>query len=171
MGRKRRAAAAAHVCGLISVAACTAATGYEMRFWVESEAAARTAGVTSFEPHPCGAVSIVRTDRMPPYDPRAALIPEQVVEFDRGGQPVNRWSISVDSVLMAVRGDDLLVELAGKRYWVGRDGRIRRATYWGEPMDWREGQCGAIDPDAFCTAFVDLESGLMRNLSHRPVCT
>jgi hypothetical protein len=172
MVRKRRVLLAGAALGLAGVAAPT----HDMRFWYADKAAARRAGARGFEDHPCGAVAVARVARMPAYTRHGALEPELIVEYGAGGRELRRWSAPVDGAVWAVRGDEVLINLAGRYYWIGTDGRIRPTRYADPPPITTVGQCGtpagmAESDYAACDAFRDEGDGRVRNIWWQRVCT
>jgi hypothetical protein len=177
MAWKRRSAIAGAALGMAGgIALQAAAPRHEMRFWYEDQAAARRAGASAFEEHPCGAVAIVRVERMPVPARPGALEPELVVEYGEGGRELRRWSAPVDGSVWAVRGDEVLINLAGGYYWIGTDGGFRRTRYADPPPITTTGQCGTPagmenSDYAGCHAFRDERDGRVRNIWSQGVCT
>lgn len=174
---KRRSVIAAAALGMAGgIALQAAAPRHEMRFWFENEAAARRAGAARFEEHPCGAVAVARVERMPDHARHGALEPELVVEYGAGGRELRRWSAPVDGSVWAVRGDRVLINLAGRHYWIGTDGRIAPTRYTDPPPITTAGQCGTPagmenSDYAGCHAFRDEGDGRVRNIWFQGVCT
>lgn len=79
---------------------------------------------------PCGAVALLRVDRIPDFATSEPLMTVPAVELDGRGKAVRRWRLPADHVVSAVEGDWLLVSYAGKSgpFWVDTAGRLGVAT-------------------------------------------
>jgi hypothetical protein len=81
------------------------------------------------ESHPCGAVAIARVTALPNVDTQDSLIPDKVVEVDDQNNTLRRWAKPVDSEMIAIAGDRILVDVGDdKRYWIESSGNFQRQT-------------------------------------------
>lgn len=87
--------------------ALRAKEGLPLSFWAGEEAAGAAVEAIRSE-HPCGPIAIAFVDRIPAFEPGAALESEQVVELGVDGTVVRSWPVPVDTVVDGVRGDELL---------------------------------------------------------------
>jgi hypothetical protein len=82
----------------------------EVRVWAGPNARSDPRVVEIMEHHACGAdVAVIRVDRLPPRRRGAALAPELVVEFSQDGDVIRRWSMPVDSIVIGVLGERIVV--------------------------------------------------------------
>jgi len=142
-------------------------------FWFEGDVS-RVAGYQSVEDHPCGAIAIVKVDKLPPFG-KGRLTSEKAVELDPSGKAIRRWPMPVNFTPVAVRDRQLLIEFAGQRYWVEPDGKYQRAGKLWLPAV-KPAQCKTAiefkDSDYVqCEAFPDLGSRTPRTIAYEGICT
>jgi hypothetical protein len=124
--------------GLISAAPTQAA---EFGFYLRSDLAkmvqeGESDRVTQQEPRivnlmrtACGPGAMANVTTMPKFTTREALVPEKVVEVDARNRTLRRWGKPLDSTVLAISGDRILVETApNQSYWIGRDGSLELQT-------------------------------------------
>lgn len=77
----------------------------------------------------CGAGAIARVMTLPNFTSEEALIPEKVVEVDAENNTRRRWPKPLDSKVLAIEGDRILVEADNdQRYWIDTAGMLERST-------------------------------------------
>jgi hypothetical protein len=132
------------VVGLLSVTALMVAAptqAAEFGFYLRSDLAkmvqrGESDRVTQQEPRivnlmrtACGPGAMAKVSTMPKFTRHEALIPEKVVEVDARNRTLRRWAKPLNSTVVAVSGDRILVETApNQSYWIGRDGSLELET-------------------------------------------
>ena len=82
--------------------------GLPLSFWAGDAASGNPAVEAIRGEHPCGPVALAFVEKIPAYEPDAALESEQVAEIDAEGRVVRTWSVPVDVIVDGVRGEELL---------------------------------------------------------------
>ena len=175
MGRKRRTLLCAAALTGAPLLAAAAPERFRIELWVNGEGAAEQPGVLRFGPHPCGAIVEVRTSSMASYRRGGIIEPELVVER-ADGRERTRWSVPVNYQLLAVRGQEVLIDTYRNRLWISANGDMRRERNRGP---WPEPQSAACPADtshpdsayAQCANFRDLESGAARFIEYESDCS
>lgn len=153
----------------------TFAGSVDVTFWIDHKRAPKALLLTSHG-HPCGSVVVRRLERMPRYEPRALIQPEQVVEFDRAGNVRNRWVAPVDMSLVGISGSRVLLSDRDRTLSVDFNRTVRLHEKKVEFTPYAPASCplqkvfGKSDY-AFCAAFQDLQTGRTRRLGFEGVCT
>jgi hypothetical protein len=81
--------------------------------------------ILRWEDGPCGGTPIARVSRMPLND--AALLPDDVVEFDDSGKELKRWGKPYEAEVVGLEGDLLRFRTNSDRpraFWTDLQGRI-----------------------------------------------
>jgi hypothetical protein len=129
-------------------------------------------------PHPCGASATARVTVMPDADTQGDLVPDKVVEVDAQNNTVRRWAKPVDSALVAIKGDQILVDGGdGKRYWIDPSGNFQlqnETTSTAKPNSLGRmkghsefGNSGYAN----LWQYTDQQSGQSRRIIYEAVCT
>jgi hypothetical protein len=101
----------------------------EFRFMASENNTVKDSRIVREERHPCGAAAIARVTTLPNVDTQDGLIPDKVVEVDDQNNTLRRWAKPVDSEMIAVAGDRILVDIGDKkRYWIDSTGNFQRQT-------------------------------------------
>jgi hypothetical protein len=101
----------------------------EFRFMVGDTNKIKDPRIVSEGTHPCGTAAIARVTILPNVDTKDGLIPDKVVEVDEQNNTIRRWAKPLDSELIAVAGDRILVDIGDKkRYWIDPTGNFQRQT-------------------------------------------
>jgi hypothetical protein len=101
----------------------------EFRFMASENNTAKDPRIVREERHPCGTAVIARVTTLPNVDTQDGLIPDKVVEVDDQNNTLRRWPKPVDSEMIAVAGDRILVDIGDKkRYWIDPTGNFQRQT-------------------------------------------
>jgi hypothetical protein len=77
--------------------------------------------VVKIGPHPCGEYALARVNKMPSDDGKGYLVPDKVVEVDARNKTLRHWSKPIDTEVVAVEGDRILIK-AEKNYWIAPSG-------------------------------------------------
>src|SRR5688572_11665283 len=95
---------------LLAMTASLQTRTFEMEFWA-GPGAEKDPRVISIREHgPCsGKVALARISVMPPQSNQATLRPELAVELSAAGSIIRRWPLPVDSVVVAVVGQRLII--------------------------------------------------------------
>jgi hypothetical protein len=106
------------------------------RFFVEREMQ-NDPRVVRFSGHPCGYVATTRVNIMPNVGNKD-FTPDKVVEIPRpsrdlrslaGSKTLRRWAKPIDSEVIAIAGDRILVNVGqGRTYWIEPSGKFQRQT-------------------------------------------
>ncbi len=74
---------------------------------------------------PCGIGAMAKVSTMPSPTGNDGLSPDKVVEVDAQNNTLQRWSKPVDSQVIAIAGNRILVTTGENRsYWIDQDGNI-----------------------------------------------
>lgn len=108
---------------------------FEFRFFLRNdlEQLARKSGdaavmqkdprITRVQKVPCGVGAMAKVSRMP--SPTDSLSPDRVVEVDGQNSTIQRWAKPVDSKVIAIAGNRILVTTdENQSYWIDTAGRI-----------------------------------------------
>jgi hypothetical protein len=76
----------------------------------------------------CGPGATASVSTMPKFTSRESLVPEKVVEVDARNRTIRRWGKPLNSRVMAISGDRILVQTDSQSYWIGTDGRLELQT-------------------------------------------
>jgi hypothetical protein len=77
----------------------------------------------------CGMGAVANVTTMPKFTTRETLVPERVIEVDARNRTLRRWGKPLNSTVLAISGDRILVETApNQSYWIGRDGSLELET-------------------------------------------
>ncbi len=77
----------------------------------------------------CGPGAMAKVSVMPKFTRSETLVPEKVVEVDARNRTLRRWAKPLNSTVLAITGDRILVETApNQSYWIGRDGSLELQT-------------------------------------------
>jgi hypothetical protein len=162
---------------------------YEFSFWtkpnVDYDNPIADSRIVRISSHPCGTVAIAKVATIPSLTNDPTLEPEKVVAFSREeGKLLQRWATPVDSVPVAIRENQLLIEVYQSeivRLWIDVDGSIaKEENQISIPMPSRvpnRGKCTILDSEfgksayADCWFFRDLENGKSRILAFEGICT
>jgi hypothetical protein len=124
----------------------------------------------------CGPGAMANVSTMPKFSRNEALIPERVVEVDARNRTLRRWAKPLNSTVVAVAGDRILVETApNQSYWIGRDGSLELQTQslsLTSPTDIpykKHPEFGASG--IYSQNFVDVNSGRDRRIIADAPCT
>lgn len=106
------------------------------RFFVEREMQ-NDPRVVKFSGHPCGYVATTRVNVMPDVGNKE-FTPDKVIEIPRpsrdlrslaGSKTLRRWAKPIDSEVIAIAGDRILVNVGqGRTYWIEPSGKFERQT-------------------------------------------
>ncbi|MBE9096966.1 hypothetical protein [Tychonema sp. LEGE 07203] len=75
--------------------------------------------------HPCGEAAIARVTSLPNVETKGYLIPDKVVEIDARNNTLQRWAKPIDSEVVAIAGDRILVDANKKLYWIEPSGNFQ----------------------------------------------
>jgi hypothetical protein len=129
-----------------------------------------------------GEVAHARVSKMPPPQSKGPLQPELVVELSDSGAVLKRWAMPVDSVVVGVRGNSVLVPLYGGRsnderallissdrsfVVIPRPKVLPSSTAFACPRIPEFGETDYLT----CLEFSDLESRNVRRLAFHAPCT
>jgi len=152
-----------------------------MHFWVDPEAE-RDRRVVKIYEHCCceGDVAVAQIASMPPAGDRA-LEAELAVELSPAGEIVRRWSLPIDSIIVAVSESVLVVPdhetRAGARaFAISETGGIRWTTIPPSTDPGRVVECPPLadfGESAYlrCFEFKDRASGALRRIAYQGPCT
>ena len=181
MNGKRRATAMAGAMALLlggAAALATAQAGaFEIALWANDDSVERLPNLVATSSHPCGAIAVLRLDRMPPLvETEGAVAPERVMEIDAEGRILRQWSAPVDYQPLALRGEALLLRHGDQLLWIGTDGGLERGDP-ALPLGGMESTtCPAAAPHGDseyrqCGLFRDVETAARRLLAYEGACT
>ena len=181
MNGKRRAAAMAGAIALSIGAAAALPPGadgpFEIALWANDDSVERLPNLVATSSHPCGAIAVLRLDRMPPLvEPEGAIAAERVAEIDAAGATLREWSAPVDYEPLALRSDALLLRHGDQQLWIGIDGTISQGSAPAdlphiEPLSCPVGAPNAVSEYRQCASLRDLETGKPRRLVYETACT
>ena len=181
MNGKRRAAAMAGAMALWVGAAAAmppSADGlFEIALWANDDSVEHLPNLVATSSHPCGAIAVLRLDRMPPVvEPEGAVAAEHVMEIDSEGRTLRQWSAPVDYQPLALRGEALLLRHGDQLLWVGTDGRLARADPAQTLTAVESEDCPAAAPHGNseyrqCGLVHDVESAARRLIVYESACT
>ncbi|MEQ1756151.1 MAG: hypothetical protein ABL973_18665 [Micropepsaceae bacterium] len=160
---------------LLVISGLSNASGTELfRFWPGPGAKAAP-GFQGLSEHPCGEVANALVSKLPTAK-EGPLLSDVVVELNLHGRVIRRWPIPVDYTPHALRGEELLVVLADKGFWVRSNGAFRKATTIAEPDEMLLIKCDLTDVFgksgfAQCGKFLDMASHKKRTLGYEGVCS
>ncbi len=154
----------------------------EVRVWAGPNAKADPRVVEIVEHYACSAdVAVIRVDRLPPPRRGAALEPELVVEFSQDGDVIRRWPIPVDSLVIGMLGERIVVPRSDARagadaLTIGEEGDLfvtamARMPEFGKPVP-----CPTL-PEFGASAYLrcfehrDIVSGQARRIAYNAPCT
>jgi hypothetical protein len=80
--------------------------------------------VIKLGPHPCGEYALARVSKMPGLEEKGYLVPDKVVEVDTVNKTLRRWAKPIDTEVVAVEGDRILIK-ADKHYWIKPSGEFQ----------------------------------------------
>jgi len=155
---------------LLAMTVSLQARTFEMEFWAGPDAEKDPRVVRVREHGPCsGKVALARITVMPPPSDKAALRPELAVEISSSGSIIRHWSLPVDSVVVAVVGQRLIIPLgkgsAGEKAWsISTSGELEPTTVPAKTNLERSVKCPVI-PDfkgayyVRCWEFNDIAPG------------
>src|SRR5262245_57191120 len=119
---------------LLSMTVSLQGRTFEMEFWA-GPCAEKDPRVVSVREHgPCsGKVALARITVMPAHSDKATLRPELAVELSASGSIIRRWSLPVDSVVVAVVGQRLIIPVGerslGEKAWsISTSGEVGQTT-------------------------------------------
>ncbi|MCW6050869.1 hypothetical protein QUB60_20100 [Microcoleus sp. A2-C5] len=75
--------------------------------------------------HPCGKAALARVTSLPDVDTKGYLSSDKVVEVDPRNNRIQRWAKPVDSAIVAIDGDRILVDADKKLYWIKPSGNFQ----------------------------------------------
>lgn len=159
--------------------------GLPLSFWAGDGAQGNPAVEAIRGEHPCGAVALAFVEKMPPYEPGAALESELIAEIGPGGEVLRTWSAPVDVIVEGIRGDEILFSESfdrrnasplSVRLSVRPDGSYRvepRRPALGQP---EAIACPTLDlwgESAYvrCWVYRDAKTGRERTLAYQGPCT
>lgn len=158
---------------------------YPIWVWAEeseipSEAKLRSGEYKSpWHSHPCGVVRKIEVSKIPPYGaPDFIKGTERVIEFDDRGKIIGYWAMPVNSWVMAVENDSIIVRynFNEKAMSISRNGDISLT----DPVDpvSRLVKCPHNLESEFknssydrCVEFTDTKTGKHRLLAYEMPCT
>jgi hypothetical protein len=113
---------------------------------------------------------------MPRYAKGEAIVPEQALEVLASGKVVRRWSIPVDSVPQALKGNTLIFAFGESAYGVNLQGLIEPSQGISVELQPIPAKCkmpAEFKSSAFagCWSVIDLLSRKRRILAFEGVCT
>ena len=180
MNGKRRGAAMAGAMALLLGGAVLPFNGddmFEIALWANDDSVERLPNLVATSSHPCGAIAVLRLDRMPPLvEPEGAVSAERVMEIDAEGRILRQWSAPVDYQPLALRGEALLLRHGDQLLWVGPDGRLARADPDQILTAVESEHCPAAAPHGDseyrqCGLVSDVETTARRLIAYESACT
>ena len=131
------------------------------------------------EHHACsGRVAVIRAHSMPSD---SALEPDDVLEVSEQGVVLQRWSMPIDSIVVAVQGDRIVVPRSDARekaqaLSISSTGELSLTTVPPQPEKPALVTCPALaefkgSDYVRCFEFHDLVSGHVRRLAYQGPCT
>ena len=181
MNGKRRGAAMAGVMALLlggGVAFASAEDGaFEIALWANDDSVEALPNLVATSSHPCGAIAVLRLDRMPPpVEPEGAVAAERVAEIDAEGRTLREWSAPVDYEPLALRGEALLLRHGDQLLWIGTEGGISLGMASAvlahiEPLSCPAGAPNAASEYRQCAILRDLDTSEPRRLAYESACT
>ena len=150
---------------------------FEIALWANDDSVERLPNLVATSLHPCGAIAVLRLDRMPPpIESEGAVAAERVAEIDAEGRTLRAWSAPVDYEPLALRGEALLLRHGGQLLWIAIDGRISRETASAdlpsiEPLSCPAGAPNSASEYRQCAILRDLATREPRRLVYESVCT
>jgi len=159
---------------MLALAATRASAAEPFTFWFEGDIS-RLAGLQAIQDHPCGAVAVVKVDKLPLPGAKGRITVEKVVELDAAGKTLQRWPMPVNYTPVAVRDTQLLVELGRERFWIWPNGQFQRAGKLAlpsaKPVQCKTGAEFKGSDYVQCEAFPDMGSRVPRMIAFEGVCT
>ncbi len=135
--------------------------------------------VVKIGPHPCGDYAVARVTTLPSVDTKGYLLPDKVVEVDAQNKTLRRWAKPLDSQVLGVQGDRILIEEieAKKVYWIESSGafklqptqiRAKKPEFISQVMNHPEFKKSDY---AGLWNFQDLKTGKMHRVIYEGNCT
>ena len=129
--------------------------------------------------HPCGVVRKIDVSKVLPYGASDFIKgTERVIEFDENGEVIGSWAMPVDSWVMALDGDSILVSYSfdSKAMSIARNGNVSLV----DPIEsvLKLFKCPKSLEKKFggsaykrCVEFRDIQTGQLRFLVYEMPCT
>lgn len=127
--------------------------------------------------HPCGHVKVVNVSNIPPPDHKNFIEgTEKVYEFNASGKIIDRWSMPVNSYLLAALGKNIVVRYGDSSIAISREGTLSKPPLTNSapqliscPKDIKSFHKNS--GDIRCFKLEDLTSKKVRYFVHNSICT
>jgi hypothetical protein len=161
-----------------------AADVVDLPFWA-GKGAKTDKRVLEIVPHCCcsGDIAIARVAQLPAVGEKDPLEPELALELNDKGEVLRRWPLPVDKSILAIDGEQILVQIAPKTspksvkaIFISSQGEIFKAEVpnsLAEPVSFKCPTLSEFGNSAYlrCWMFRDLSSGEIRRLAFQGPCT
>ena len=91
--------------------AYVAANGLRLPFWIRDSADSGRRAAFEVHEHPCGEAASAFVSRVPAAN-HPVLVTETAVEIASSGQALRTWRLPIDRRVLAIRGSELIVDIA-----------------------------------------------------------
>jgi len=156
----------------------------DLPFWA-GKGAKTDKRVLTIKPHCCctGDIAIARLSRLPLPGEKDPLEPELVLELDESGEVLRRWPLPVDTRILAIDGDQILVPIAPRSgsnsavaIFISSQGEILKTVMPNnltEPVIYKCPSLPEFGKSAYvrCWMFRDLSNGKIRRLAYQGPCS
>jgi len=156
----------------------------DLPFWA-GKGARTDKRVVAIVPHCCcsGTLAIARVSQLPAVGEKDPPEPELALELNEKGEILRRWPLPVDKIILAIRGEQILVQIAPKNssksvkaIYISSQGEVSKAEApdnLTEPVSYKCPNLPEFGKSAYlrCWIFRDLSSGAIRKLAFQGPCT
>ena len=156
----------------------------DLPFWA-GKGAQTDKRVLEIVPHCCcsGTLAVARVSQLPAVGEKDPLEPELALELNEKDEVVRRWPLPVDKIILAIKGEQILVQIAPKNgskpikaIYISPQGEVSKAevpAYLTEPVSYICPHLPEFGKSAYlrCWIFRDLSSGAIRRLAFQGPCT